>query len=207
MRPEGYPIYYNGPAVLAFLLLMAALIVPRFGPLGRFVRQAELLVCFACLMAALLHSIPYFIHRMNFVPLTTERGTIRVSEQMANNYSAAIAFMREAAAKGESVLSVPEDTSLYFLSATHCPTRAYAFNPGMLAPGKMTDELIREIERGPTRFLIWSNREFPEYEVPIFGTDYDRALGDYLRSHYRPGRSVSYSGSGWNAVIWERKSA
>jgi hypothetical protein len=152
-----------------------------------------------------LHASPFMTHWMNLVPLTTERGTLRVSKHMAENYQAAFAFMKEEAAKGESALSVPEDTSLYFLSATHCPTRVFAFTPGILAPGKMTDQLIQEIERGPTRYLIWSNREFPEYGVPKFGIDYDRALGDYLRTHYRPVRPLPNNGPGWNAVIWERK--
>jgi hypothetical protein len=205
MHPGGYPIYYNGPVVLAFLWVLARLIIPWCRPSRHFVlQQAEVLVCFACLTAVVLDANP-FITRSS-VPLTTERGTIRVSKHMAENYQAAIAFMREQAAKGESVLSVPEDTSLYFLSATHCPTRLFALSPGVLAPGKMTDELIREIERGPTRYLIWSNRDFPQYHVPLFDADPARAMGDYLRSHYHPVRPlIPNNGPGWNGVIWERK--
>jgi hypothetical protein len=185
--------------------VLARLIIPWCRPSRHFVlQQAEVLVCFACLTAVVLDANP-FITRSS-VPLTTERGTIRVSKHMAENYQAAIAFMREQAAKGESVLSVPEDTSLYFLSATHCPTRLFALSPGVLAPGKMTDELIREIERGPTRYLIWSNRDFPQYHDPIFDADPARAMDDYLRSHYRPVRPlIPNNGPGWNGVIWERK--
>ena len=206
MHPGGYPIYYNGPVVLAFLWVLARLIIPWCRPSRHFVlQQAEVLVCFACLTAVFLDASP-FVTRPS-VPLTTERGTIRVSKHMAENYQAAIAFMREQAAKGESVLSVPEDTSLYFLSATHCPTRLFALSPGVLAPGKMTDELIREIERGPARYLIWSNRDFPQYHLPMFDADPARAMGDYLRSHYRPVRPlIPNNGPGWNGVIWERKS-
>jgi hypothetical protein len=60
-----------------------------------------------------------------------------------------MAFMKEKDALGESVLSVPEDTSLYFLSGTHCPMRIYAFTSGVLAPGEMTDEGLRELDRQP----------------------------------------------------------
>jgi hypothetical protein len=69
----------------------------------------------------------------------------------------------------------------------------------------MTDELIREIERKPVRYLLWSNREFPEYGTTVFGTDYNRDLGKYLRTHYSPLRPLTtYKGPLWNAVIWER---
>jgi hypothetical protein len=206
MNPAGYPIYYDAPVVLAYLCVMARLIIPRRDPSRQFVLQAEVLVCFACLTAVAFHSIPLYGRAMDYVPLTSERGTIRVSKHMAENYQVALAFMKDEAAKGEFVLSVPEDTSLYFLSATHCPARVFAFTPGMVVPGKMTDELIQEIERAPVRYLIWSNRQFVEYGVPVFGADYDKTLGDYLRSRYRPLRPLLENGPGWNAVIWERKS-
>lgn len=204
MNPAGYPIYYDGPVVLAFLLVMGRLIIPRRNPSRPFVQQAEVLVCFACLTAVAFHSIPLYGRAMDLVPLTTDRGTIRVAKQTAENYEVALAFMKEKAAQGESVLSVPEDTSLYFLSATHCPTRVFAFTPGVLSPGKMTDQLIGEIERVRVSYLIWSNRDSSEYGVRTFGTDYDRALGDYFRAHYRPVRPLPDKGSGWTAVIWER---
>ena len=81
------------------------------------------------------------------------------------------------------------------------------FTPGVLAPGKMTEELIREPEGKRVRYLLWSNREFPEYGVPVFGKDYDQVFGDYLRAHYLPLRSLTPDESdteSWSAVIWER---
>jgi hypothetical protein len=204
MNPAGYPIFYNGPVILAYLLVTARFIIPRCQPSRTFVQQAEVLVCFACLTAVAFHSIPLYGRAMDLVPLTTERGTIRVAKQTAENYEAALVFMKEEGAKGESVLSVPEDTSLYFLSATHCPTRVFVFTPGVVSPGKMTDELIQEIERAGVRYLIWSNRDSSEYGVRMFGADYDQALGDYFRSHYRPVRPLPDNGPGWTAVIWER---
>ena len=104
-------------------------------------------------------------------------------------------------------MSIPEDTSLYFLSGTYCPTRVFMFVPGLLVPGKMTDELIAEIERAPVRYLIWSNRTFSEMGVPNFGTDFDRRLGDYFRTHYRFVRPLAPPPMGsWTAGIYERKS-
>lgn len=204
MKASGYPIYYNGPVILGFLLLAPSLL-PRSARLPQVHLQRQLLVGFVCLTAVVLH-VSLLQKDKNLVPLTTSRGTIRVSKLMAERYQLAIAFMKEKAARGEAVLSIPEDTSLYFLSETYCPTRVFMFVPGIVVPGKMTDEVIAEIERAPVRYLIWSNRTFSEMGAPNFGTDFDRPLGDYFRTHYRFVRSLAPPPMGeWDAGIYERK--
>jgi hypothetical protein len=139
------------------------------------------------------------------VPLTTEHGTIRVPDHRAENYESAIAFIKEKSSLGESVLSVPEDPILYFFAGVHCPTRVMSFTPGVVAPGKMTDEVISEIEKAPVRYLLWSNRVFPEFGVPNFGTNFDRTLGDYLKARYRfVGPLVPGSPNwDWHADVYE----
>jgi hypothetical protein len=204
--PAEYPIYYNGPVVLAFLLL-ALRLVPRTHQSGWPVVWREGLICLACVLVAGLHAVRVEAVASRYVPLKTERGTIRAPANLATNYEAAIRFMKDKAARGESVLSIPEDTSLYFLSGTHCPTRAYFFIPGLLAPGKMTDDTIREIERQPVSYLLWSNRVFPEYGAPLFGKDFNPELGEYLRSHYeRVGPLLPPVNLWeWSANVWKRK--
>ncbi len=207
MEPGGYAIYYNGVVILSFLLLLC-LIIPRSGRSRRFVFLGELFICLGCLVPVALHTLAFEAKTRNYVPLTTERGTVRISKHLAENYRAAIQFMKAKASLGQSVLSVPEDTSLYFLSGTYCPTRVYLFTPGVLVPGKMTDDVIREIERKHVSYLLWSNRIFPEYGVPVFGKDFDRGFGDYLKSRYRPVAPVipnTGSYMQWTAVVWERK--
>jgi len=67
------------------------------------------------------------------------------------------------------------------------------------------DALIGEIEREQVRYLLWSDRQFPEYGAPEFGKDFDQELAAYFQSHYRPVRQlVPADGQAWNAVIWER---
>ena len=204
--PGGYAIYYNGPAILAFLLLARPLI-PRAGRSLRSVMRVEALICFACLAVVAFYSVRYTADPAELTPLITTHGTIRVPKQVADNYYAAIRFMTEQSSRGESVLSIPEDTSLYFLAGVPCPTRVSVFAPGVLAPGRMTGQVIAEIDRGPVRYLLWSNRTFPDYGVPIFGVDFDRPLGEYLTSHYhRVGPLVPHSDIGWQTAftLWER---
>jgi len=205
MQTSDYPIYYNGPVVLSFLLL-ACLTIPRSGRSRRFIFLGELTICLACLAAVALPSLRFEAAARDFVPLKTERGTIRVSKHIAENYEAAIKFMKEKNAAGETVLSVPEDTSLYFLSGTQCPTRVFSFTPGIVAPGTMTEKMIREIDQKPVRYLLWSNRIFPEFGTPVFGKDFNQDIGDYFAANYhRVGPLLPISDYRyWNAVVWER---
>ena len=206
MRSTGYPIYYNGPVVLSFLLVICV-IIPSTGRSRRFVWFFESVLCLACLTPVWVQTRMRETEAADFVPLITPRGTVRVSEQMAESYRAAIQFMKEKAAVGQSVLSVPEDTSLYFLSGVNCPTRILAFTPGLVAPGKMTEGLIKEIDRKDVRYLIWSDRTFPEYGTPRFGVDFNPELGNYFNTHFHsngqlvPGPVDSHK---VNFVIWER---
>jgi hypothetical protein len=206
MSPWDYAIYYNGPVVLSFLLLLRPLI-PQYGNVRRTVFLAELVVCLGCVAVPALYTRKAVSETTGWVPLTTERGTINVNPNLAAQYKAGIRFMREKNAQGDRVLSVPEDVSLYFLSGTHCPTRVLQFAPGALVPGRMTEETVREIEQKPVRYLIWSNRLFPEYGVLRFGTDFDQTMGAYLTSHYRRKEVLTpnYVRLGeWNAYVWER---
>ncbi len=204
--PWSYSIYYDGPAVLSFLLLTRPLL-PQPVHSSWFGSRADLLIVMGCLSVALINSRRTERADRPLGLLTTERGAIVVTQNQARQYQAAIQFMKQKNAQGEAVLSVPEDTSLYFLSGTHCPTRVYAFNPGVLASDKMTNDVIREIERNNVRYLLWSNRSYIEYGVPQFGIDFGRPLGDYFRSHYRrvgflvPGEVDMYD---WTVTLWER---
>jgi hypothetical protein len=207
MNSTGYPIFYNGPVVLSFLLLIC-MVIPRKNRSRRFVLLGESFLCLACLTPVAFHTQTIENQAKDYVPLTTELGTIRVPEHLAKNYKAAIQFMKEKAAVGQTVLSVPEDTSLYFLSGTYAPTRVYLFTPGAHAPGRMVRETIQQIEAKHVRYLLWSNRTFPEYGVPVFGRDFDQELGDYLKSNYRPVQPLLANNGddqNWAAVIWERK--
>lgn len=205
--PMGYAIFYDGPAILAFLLL-ARQLIHQAGSTRKSVLVGEAAVCALCLTVAFFNTRRQL--ETPFPPtarLTTERGSIRVSEHLAEQYRAAIKFMKERNALGEQVLSVPEDTSLYFFAETHCPTRVFAFTPGLVAPGNMTNELIQQIEKKPVRYLIWSNRTFPEYKALRFGVDFDQTLGHYLLSHYHRVRILVDNPvpfGEWNAYIWER---
>jgi Dolichyl-phosphate-mannose-protein mannosyltransferase len=205
MTSDGYPIYYNGPVVLSFLLLVR-LVTSKPGRWRRFPFPGELVMCAGCLAVVAIQVPSVNPKSAGYVRLATDRASILISKQVADNYRAAIQFMKEKRSQGEAVLAVPEDTSLYFLSGIDCPTRVFAFTPGVLAPGKMTEQLIHEIELKPVHYLLMSNRTFPEYGVPIFGRDFNQTLGSYFNSHYHRVRLLVPGSQFWELtfVVWER---
>jgi hypothetical protein len=207
MVPGGYPIYYNGPVVLAFLMLLRP-IVPRRDQPRRIIVRSELLLGMGCIAVVALNAVSLTADRSDLVQLITKRGSILVPTQVAANYKAGIAFIEEKNRGGELVLSVPEDVSLYFLSGQDSPTRLFQFSPGVVAPGKMTDGVIAEIEKQSVRYLLWSNRTYADYGTTTFGKDFNQDLGGYLTSHYREvGPLVPHSDLDWETKfnVWERR--
>ena len=205
MTSVGYPIYYNGPAVLAYPMLIS--VVLRGAPAAN--KKASLGLVLACVTCFDAAGVPVLVRALSWPQtevLDTTHGTIRPVASVARSYRAAIAFIAEKAARHESVLVVPEDTSLYFLSDTRPPTRVYAFDPGVLAPGHMTTELFSEIEKSDVRFLLWSDRRFPEYGVPEFGRDFNQELAEFLTSRFaQVGPLIQADATGLNFTVWQRK--
>lgn len=208
MMPSEYAIFYNGPVVLSFLLLFRC-VIPRPSALRHFALLRDVALSMGCLALVAIPALREEHFARDYVSLVTPRGTVRLDKFKKQGYEAAIRFMREKASRGQAVLSVPEDTSLYFLSETQCPIRVYSLTPGVIAPGKMMNEVIQEIENRRVDYLLWSNRIFPEYGVSVFGKDFDQELGDYLKMRYRPvGHPIVPFSKGaiWAAEVWERKS-
>jgi hypothetical protein len=210
MVPYAYAIFYNGPVLLAFCLLLVSLAIPtndlRSAPRG--VRNATLLLCVVLCSWVTLQVYPnYREMRKHRIALESNRGTIYLPESMLPAWAEALDFMRDAKTRAEAVMSIPEDTALYFFSGVLCPVRVCIFTPGLVAPGPMTDKVIEQINQARVRYIIWSNRSFPEYGVPQFGVDFDVAVGEYIRNHYQPVRVFGTINTPefWRATLWERK--
>src|SRR5438552_12476074 len=79
------------------------------------------------LIATLINSQPADTPTDVVVPLATERGSIRVSASGAEQYRAAIIFVGEKSARGEYVLSAPDDTACTFFPARTAFCREQSF--------------------------------------------------------------------------------
>jgi hypothetical protein len=134
LYPKEYASYYDGPVILCFLILLSLLFRALRGA-PTVASWAEPFVCFACAGTALL--LASHLGR-EIVPLQMDYGMIRVPKASFRGYASAVAF----------------------LSGTECPNRVYQLVPGVIAPGRMTEELINELERKKPRYLLWSNRKY-----------------------------------------------
>lgn len=206
MQPSEYPTYYDGPVFLAFLLVAERVLSTRLPHAkNAMARSVASLPYFAAVATVGVILWPhYYQWSAGQVPFATSRGVIYTLPEQSAAYHSVLVFIQDHKQSDESFLSVPEDTSLYFLAGLRCPARVYAFTPGVLSPGKMIADTIHEIEQKKVRYLIWSNRSFPEYSAPIFGVDFDQELGEYLKAAYKPMHRIGGEGPGWRAVIWER---
>ncbi len=206
MEPLNYPVFSSGLAILALYLWLRWLSIPFTRPFQRLEVPTQSILIVGMLGAALILNGPQYGQLMRSPSLfRSARGDVFMPDLKAHRYGAAVRFITERAGLGQSVLSVPEDTALYFFAGVTCPTRVYAFAPGVLTPGRITEQTIDEIERKRINYVVWSNRRFIEYGVPEFGRDFDQELGNYLKSHYRPlGPLMPEQGGGWNAVVWQR---
>ncbi len=209
MLPYGYAIFYNGPVLLAFCRLLFSIAIPVNA--GRSDPALRKVICVLC--AALCTWVTFQLYpdyremRKRRIAFKTNRGMIYLPETMLPAWAEAVEFMRHAKATGEAVMSIPEDTALYFFSGTPCPIRVCIFHPGVVAPGTMMDQVIGEVKQTQVRYIIWSNRKFYEYGVPEFGVDFDVPFGEYIRGNYRPVRKFGSTDlpDSWHATLWERK--
>lgn len=132
MIPGDYAIYYNGPVLVAFFLLLLGIVIPGSHSQNSVgARGARLFVCAAvCGWVTLLATPRYSDLRTGRVAFESERGTIYVRETTLSAWADAVNFMRQAKQAGEAVMSIPEDTALYFFAGVLSPTRVFAFTTG-----------------------------------------------------------------------------
>jgi hypothetical protein len=146
MEPSGYAIYYNGPAVLSYFLILSWLLGWKASGLTSSRGSVAFLPYIAALLVVSLDLLPLYKLNLSSERLITDRGVIYTTPQKAQAYRSVLDFIQDQPTSA-SFLSVPEDASLYFFAGIRCPTRVYAFTPGVLAPGAMTRRVIQEIEK------------------------------------------------------------
>jgi hypothetical protein len=207
MMPHAYAIFYNGPLLLAFFWLLLSIAIPGDrGQTDLKERIAKWAICAALCIWVTVQVYPdYNEMRKRRLPFESERGTIYLPETMLPAWAEAVDFMRRAKTAGQVVMSIPEDTALYFFSSALCPIRVCIFHPGVIAPGRMMNQVIGEMKQARVRYIIWSNRKFYEYGAPEFGVDFDKPLGEHIRSNYRPVRKFGSNKTpdAWHATLWE----
>jgi len=204
-----YAIFYSGPLMAAFIAMLGW-VVNRFdGRLTAGFAKSQWAVGGLAITAATLTLLPTYLGGRHLEPLVTPRGSIYVSPAQAYGYRWLLDHIEQQSRQGKRVISIPEDTSLYFLSKTVGP-RVFAQVPGTLVPGRMTEEFLKELDDPAITGIVWSNRTFGEYGPTRYGVDYDAEVGAYIKQNFEPVLHIAKPGStasDWQADLWRRKSA
>jgi hypothetical protein len=208
MFPEGYSVFYGATAYLAWLVALYTL--SRHLP----VRPPEQVwkgfgIVLCCGLLATMGL--YFTGNRRTFLIHSPRGSIYTDQSTGEGYSKVLAFLDTVKPRSEPFVTMPEDTSLYYFSATLAPNRWYVLVPGVLPPGELTSKYLEELDRARVNYVILSNRATPEYGMPIFGADYNRPIYRWLEQNFRVIAKIgAYERvpfpAQWGALIYERKS-
>lgn len=207
MAPDGYAMFFD---VLAYLMWLVAvfqiarrLSIHLDGAFGAGIAA----LCCAGVAALTLEYYP--VAQRNFV-VSSERGTLYTTPEIGKGFQEAIAFLERARRDGQNAVILPEDTFLYFFSGTLAPSRWYMALPQALAPGRLTQEYIDELDLARPRYILVSDRATPEFGLPLFGVDYAQPIQAWIEQHYRvvqslgDYRQVQYPRA-WGALVYERR--
>ncbi len=207
ITPWGYSMFFDVLVYLAWLVALcrasARFSVDLTGAFGA-------MLAFVLCLSTLALTLERYPIRQRSYPISSERGLLYASPELGRGFSQALAFLEAAKQASQSVVILPEDTSLYFLSGTLAPSRWYLVLPQVLAPGKATSDYLAELERANPRYILITDRSTTEFGLPVFGIDYGQRILAWVKQHYRVTRQigdfepVAYPRA-WGALVYERQ--
>ena len=206
MAPTNYPIYYDIVPYLGWYLALY-----RFSgkwqvrPTEKIWRAFNILICCGLVAITMSH---YGVYRRPYL-LSTARGAIYTEQQKGEAYSQLIDFLTLAKSRSEYFVTMPEDVSLYYFTATQAPSRWHTITPYTLPPGDLTSRYLDELDRARIKYVILSNRSAIEYGTPLFGIDYNTSIYQWITQKYKVIGQVGVyervvSPPHWGALIYQR---
>jgi hypothetical protein len=207
--PSGYTIFYDGPLLLVFIIVVTRCIgaaVPALAAEQRRKLINSLLAAEVVVLGIAL--IPIGGDRT--ARLETSWGDIYLESTEAIVARQLIDFISEQNRQGRRVVLLPELPMLYVLTGTAAPSRWYTLTPGFLAPSQ-GDDYIVELGRAAPDYIILTNRYTPEYREVYFGIDYDQKILKWIERNYRVTRQFgNFRRDGSRvlaALLYERRGA
>jgi hypothetical protein len=206
VQPAGYSIFYDTAAYLAWLVAIykACDYLPERIS-GRLWQSVSIVLCIGVLACT---AVQYPLHRRPF-KVSSERGGFRTTRSTGQAYAQVLSFLEGATSRSESFVILPEDTALYYLSASYAPSRWYVLIPPVLPPSEQAS-YIADLERAHLKYVVLSNRATPEYGKPIFGIDYKQEIYNWIQQNFEIRTRVGspervQKPAEWGVVIYERK--
>jgi hypothetical protein len=183
-EPRNYAIFYNSALFLLFVFVVAR-VLDRAAANKPPQLATRIRLSLVCLQVAWLGLLLKPYPKSYPARLATDRGVIYTRPAEAALFPRVISFIKQSKDQGQSVLVLPEATSLYFFAGTDAPAKWYALNPGILSPAD-EDEFAAEVERRKVDFILITNRRTEEYGVNYFGLDYNQRLYRWIEANYEP---------------------
>lgn len=124
-------------------------------------------------------------HRLHWVRIDAERGSLYMLAEYAPAFAGAIDFVRSETRPGDFVACLPEGTAIDFLTARRNPLREELLTPGYLdAEGER--RTIERLESTRPPLVLIANRPMAEFGRVLFGRDYLQRLGRWIEARYEP---------------------
>jgi hypothetical protein len=207
IETRNYAIFYNSALFLIFVFVLIR-VIDRAATGLPTTAKIRLRFSLACLQTAWLGLLQMPYPKALPAKLATDKGVIYTRPAEASIFPRVISFINQRKADGQSVMVMPEATSLYFFTGTDTPVRWYQLVPGSLAPDE-EGEFIAEIERRKVDFILLTNRRTSEYGFDYFGLDYNQRVYRWIEAHYELagqfGEFARESGRHFAILIYRRR--
>jgi hypothetical protein len=185
---EGsYAPYYAPP-----LVLLLAVLHDRIGkryPQARTASWAAL----AAVAVGLAAYAQIALYRDSSTLVSTARGSFVTTPASAPALQGTVDFIDGHTAPGETILALPADSGLSFLTDRPAALYDAMFLPGLLDSRADEVAAIARLEAERTRYAIVEKRRFYGYRYERFGVEYNRMLSAWI---HRNGPPVARFGDG-----------
>lgn len=180
--PDSYAPYWA-----ALPVLVAGIALDRVGrrwPAGRPVALAALL---GATLALSLHAYVGLM-RDDVARVDTPRGQYRWYGDGGRALEQTTRYAASRLSGTEPMLVFPDDPGIYFLTGHPSALYESTFLPGTLDTAQDERKAIRRLNRRTPKVVVIGAQEMQNFGFPVFGKDYNRLLGAWVRRHYRPTR-------------------
>jgi hypothetical protein len=183
----SYAPYYAPP-----LVLLLAVLHDRIGkryPQARTASWAAL----AAVAVGLATYAQVALYRDSSAVVSTARGSFVTTPASAPALQGTVDFIEDHTTPGETLLALPTDSGLSFLTDRPAALYDAMFLPGLLDSHADEVAAIARLETEGTRYAVVEKRRFDGYRYERFGIEYNRMLSAWI---HRNGAPVATFGDG-----------
>ncbi len=176
----SYAPYYAPP-----LVLLLAVLHDRLGkryPQARTASWAAL----AAVAVALAAYAQVALYRDSSTLVSTARGSFVTTPASAPALQQTVDFVEGHTAPGDTILALPADSGLSFLTDRPAALYDAMFLPGLLDSRADEVAAIARLEAEGTRYAIVDKRRFDGYRFERFGIEYNRLLATWIHRNGSP---------------------